>query len=76
MATMQRSKLRQSVQTWKNTAIRRGRQLKQVNKRLKELLHSRDQWKRKAQARHTKITDLQAEIRQLRQRLDSAEKKR
>jgi len=74
MATMQRSKLWRSVQTWKTKAIRRGKQLKQATKRVRELEQSRDQWKRKAQARHTKLSALQAEVQCLRQRLDTAEK--
>ena len=75
MATMQRSKLRQSLQTWKNKAIHRRKQLKQANKRLRELGQSRDQWKRKAQAGQARIVALQAENRRLRQRMDTAEKK-
>lgn len=74
MATMQRSKLRQSMQTWKTKAIRRGRQLKQVNKRVRELEQSRDQWKRKAQTRHTQLVALQDEVQRLRHRLGTAEK--
>jgi len=56
MATMQRSKLRDSVQTWKQKAIRRGKQLKQANKRLRDLVQSRDQWTRKAQTRQARIS--------------------
>ncbi len=74
MATMQRSKLRQSVHTWKSKAIRRGKQLKQIHKRLRELGQSRDQWKLKAQAGQARIAALQAENRRLRQYLDTAKK--
>lgn len=70
MATMQRSKLRHAIQTWKQKAIRRGQQLKQANKRLRELTQSRDQWKRKAQTRQTRIAQLCVEV----QRLKSAKK--
>ncbi len=65
MATMQRSKLRHAIQTWKQKATQRGKQLKQVNKRLRELAQSRDQWKRKAQARQTRIAQLCAEVQRL-----------
>ncbi len=71
MATMQRSKLRHAIQTWKQKAIRRGQQLKQATKRLRELAQSREQWKRKAQARQTRIAQLCAEV----QRLKHAKKK-
>ena len=74
MATIQRSKLRQSVQTWKSKAIRRGKQLKQLHKRVKELGHSREQWKLKAQAGQARIAALQAENRRLRQSLNTAKK--
>ncbi len=55
MATMQRSKLRDSVPTWKQKAIRHGTQLKQAHKRLRDLVQSRDRWKRKAQTRQARI---------------------
>ncbi|MCP4286878.1 MAG: hypothetical protein GY792_20940 [Gammaproteobacteria bacterium] len=65
MATMQRSKLRDSVQTWKQKAIRRGKQLKQAHKRLRDLVQSRDRWKRKAQTRQARILQLHAEVQRL-----------
>ncbi len=74
MTTTQRSKLQQSIQRWKNKAIQRGKSLKQLNKRLKELAASRNQWKRNAQARHPQLIAVQRENRQLRQRLNAAEK--
>jgi chromosome segregation ATPase len=74
MATIQLSKLRQSVQTWKNKAIRRGKQLKQLHKRVRELGQSREQWKSKAQAGQARIAALQAENRRLRRELDTAKK--
>jgi cell shape-determining protein MreC len=74
MATTQRSKLQQSVQRWKNKAIQRGKSLKQLKKRLKELVASRNHWKRKAQDRQTQMIALQRENRQLRQHLNSTEK--
>jgi hypothetical protein len=49
MTTGQRSKLQHAVQAWKTKALRRGQQLKQANKRVRELTQSRDQWKQKAQ---------------------------
>lgn len=67
MATMQRSKLRQSIQAWKQRALRRGKQLKQANKRLRDLVQSRDRWKQKAQARQTRIAQLHAEVQRLKQ---------
>ncbi len=74
MATMQRSKLQHAVQRWKTKAIQRGKSLKQIKKRLKELTSSRDQWKHKAQARQANVMALQHENRQLRQQLFTEKK--
>ncbi len=65
MATMQRSKLRQAIHTWKQKAIRRGKQLKLANKRLRDLAQSRDRWKGKAQARLAQLAQFHAEIQRL-----------
>ncbi len=76
MTTRQRSKLQHTAQAWKTKALRRGQQLKQANKRIRELTQSRDQWKRKAQARHATLSALHVEVKRLRQRLDGSEKNR
>jgi uncharacterized coiled-coil DUF342 family protein len=75
MAAIQLSKLRQSVHTWKNKAIRRGKQLKQIHKRVKELGQSRDRWKLKAQTGQARIAVLQAENRQLHRELEMTKKR-
>ncbi len=74
MTTGQRSKLQHAVQAWKTKALRRGQQLKQANKRIRELTQSRDQWKRKAQARHATLSAVRVEVTHLRQRLGGPEK--
>jgi hypothetical protein len=49
MPTLQRSKLRQSIQTWKEKALARRARIKALKKRIVELIQSREAWKRKAQ---------------------------
>ena len=65
MTTGQRSKLQHAVQAWKTKALRRGQQLKQANKRVREVTQSRDQWKRKAQARHATLSALRVALKWL-----------
>ena len=65
MSIPQRSKLLLSLRQWKMKAITRREQLEALKKRLGELLLSRDTWKRKAQADHATMTELQATVTRL-----------
>jgi peptidoglycan hydrolase CwlO-like protein len=65
MSIPQRSKLLLSLRQWKAKAITRREQLEALNKRLGELILSRDSWKRKAQADHATMTELQATVHRL-----------
>ena len=76
MPTLQRSKLRHSIQTWKEKALARRTQLKALKKRIAELVQSRDAWKQKAQQRQHQIMELQAENARLATLKAQPEKKR
>lgn len=65
MSSPQRSKLLRSLRQWKTKAITRRQQLEALQKRLGELILSRDAWKGKAQANHQTVTELQATVTRL-----------
>lgn len=65
MSNPQRSKLLRSLRQWKAKAITRRQQLEAFQKRLGELMLSRDGWKGKAQANRPKVTELQATVTRL-----------
>lgn len=65
MSNPQRSKLLRSLRQWKAKAITRRQQLEALQKRLGELMLSRDAWKGKAQANHQTVTELQATVTRL-----------
>ena len=75
MPTCQRSKLRHSIQTWKEKALARRARIKALQKRIAELVQSRDAWKRKAQQWQQQFLDLQAENARLQARKAPPEKK-
>ncbi len=68
MSIPQRSKLLRSLRQWKTKAIHRCQQLEALQKRLGELIQSRDAWKGKAQENHKNMTELQATARGFRAR--------
>lgn len=76
MPTLQRSKLLHSIQTWKEKALARRAHIKALQKRIAELVQSRDAWKRKAQQRQQQIMELHAENTRLAALEARPEKKR
>jgi FtsZ-binding cell division protein ZapB len=71
----QRSKLLRAFQQWKAKAIARRRQIDVLNKRVNDLMESRDAWKAEAQARQGRITELQEKNRRLKHSDRRSEKK-
>ena len=74
MLAHQLSNNKRFPKTWKEKATTRRMNIKQLQKRLKELTLSRDTWKLKATARQATIKELQEEIRQLRQQIHNSKK--
>lgn len=54
---------------WKNKAIERQRENKDLRKRLKESKVSREQWKQKATKRRNEIKNLEIEIDRIKKNL-------
>jgi len=71
----QHSKLLHAFQQWKAKAIARRRQIDMLNKRVNDLMESRDAWKTEAQARQGHIAELQEENRRLKHSALRSEKK-
>ncbi len=49
---------------WKKKAIERTKELKKLNKRLKEITESRDKWKEKAQGYKNTLEELRKNIKE------------
>jgi len=74
MSSNQLSKILHALEMWKEKAMHRRKQVKQLKKRLKELRDSRECWKMKAKAQHMTIHELQVELKHLRTQMTTPQK--
>jgi len=58
-----------SASIWKHKAIQRQIQLKNMRKRLKEVKHSRDNWKHKSKKHLKEINSLETELEGIKKNL-------
>jgi len=55
---------------WKSKAIENARDKKRLNKRIKELITSRDEWKAKSIAHKSRADKLASDLKKLKKRLN------